>query len=180
MLIGFKSDFEKSQIILSFLSSGKSIPCPKLVRATPESQIPKDKRQPRNFASLVKAPVRSRYYFYFLCQKTRKVVNPDKPMVLELDKKWVKHMTHFIEMSLVAINIASREVDCLTSSTYTCTLRTYPIILLNTSYQASNTCTPYRRFLIANIYIVYAPSAVSLFDGMMCSRPVLSRAGISG
>ena len=111
MLIGFKSDFEKSQIILSFLSSGKSIPCPKLVRATPESQIPKDKRQPRKLASLAKKSlVKSRYYFYFICQKMRQAVNPDNPMVLEQDKKCLpKDLAPFIiKMSLVAVHIASR------------------------------------------------------------------------
>jgi tetratricopeptide (TPR) repeat protein len=102
-----KTTADNNQVILSFFASGETIPCPKLVMVISEAHIPKDERQPRNIASRVKTLVKSRYYFYFLCQKTRKAVNPDNPMVLELDKNLVKQMAPFIKMSLVAINIAS-------------------------------------------------------------------------
>ena len=85
LLVGIKSDNEKSQAILSFLATGESIPCPKLVVMILEKHVPEDKRQPRSFVKrIVMNPFKKRCYFFFLCQQTLKVVNPGNPMVLEL------------------------------------------------------------------------------------------------
>jgi hypothetical protein len=52
LLVGIKSDTEKSQAILSFLATGDAIPCPKLVAMILEADVPKDKRRPRSGNSL--------------------------------------------------------------------------------------------------------------------------------
>ena len=97
MLVGITSGIEKSK-------AGESIPCPKLVAMILEKHVQKDKRRPR---SVVKSLVKNQYYFFFLCQKTMEVVNPENPMVLELDREWLKKMAPFIKASIIAITLAS-------------------------------------------------------------------------
>jgi hypothetical protein len=109
LLVGFTSDIEKSQAFLSLLATGYTLPCPKLVAMILEADVPKDKRTSRGFfKKFFKNPFKKRHYFFFLCQKTMKVVNLEKPMVLKLGREWLKKLVPFIKASTIVINIASR------------------------------------------------------------------------
>jgi len=91
---------ERSQAVLSLLAIGNTIPCPKLLWMLPEEM--KDGKLRR----FLKNPIKHKWKVFFICEKTFQLANPNSPMILELDRQWLRNLAFLFKASVVALKIA--------------------------------------------------------------------------
>jgi len=83
--------------LMSFLATGQTLPCPKLVWMVPGKL--------NGFKKMLK-PIKSKWKVFFICEKNFCLANPDTPLELELTRQCIRRLAPVLKVSLIALGIA--------------------------------------------------------------------------
>jgi len=101
---------EQSLDFLSALIKGETVPCPRLIWMVP-TKMEYDNRQ--SLRSRLDTIFQHPWHIYFICEKEFRIANPDTPMVMHLDRQWLRYLAPLWKASLVIISLASISVGVL-------------------------------------------------------------------
>ena len=106
-------NLERSKAVLSFLATGDTIPCPKRAVMIPRSNhnwLQAFFVNPWHRLWKCENPIQTNreWHIFFLCDETNQIAHPNTPMVVELDREWVRRMAPWIKAASIAANIACR------------------------------------------------------------------------
>mmetsp|Transcript_4055 Transcript_4055/g.9212 ORF Transcript_4055/g.9212 Transcript_4055/m.9212 type:complete len:500 (+) Transcript_4055:1424-2923(+) len=97
---------ERAEVFFKFLAAGESILCPKLIW-----MVPNPTGEQPDLASFFKKPFKCNRKIFFVCERSYCLANPETPIEMALDRRWLKRVAPLLKASVVLLKVVGTSTN---------------------------------------------------------------------